>query len=492
MTYPAPVDALPEPMRSLAAEGAAAIGCDPAMIAAPALAVAAGAIGRSLAVEVKEGWREHATLWTAVVAGSGSAKSPALDLVCEPARELSSELVRASLDERRACDEEEGDLPPILQLVVGDATTEAIGKALNDNPRGLVAVYDELGGWTGAFNCYRGGRRGPDAARWLACWSGGAWTVNRKAEDPVVVDRPCVSVTGCQPPEPLREALRGEHEHDGLAGRLLLVWPENEPGLWSERVVSEATRRRWRDLVRALHAIPFDGEPRVLPLSPEAKPAFTAFHDEAGRRAAETSGLSAAVWSKARAHAARLALIFAAVRVGGAGAALDGARVEGEDMARALAWIEYLVAETLRFFDSIGDDAEDEEHSLIELIRDEHGGSITPRELHARRARYRRGRAEPALQALVDRGIGRRTWGRVPDGGGQQSRSFELVEGASSASARRTRPPGGAVSAATATATGGRASCDPDPDDWPREVSAPITYDRDRGVVDYSANGGAA
>jgi hypothetical protein len=92
---PYPVRALPEPLRSLAIEGAAAIGCDPAYLALAALGSCAGAIGLSRAVRIKNGWTEPSTVWAAPVGESGCGKSPALDLATAPLRELEREASEA-------------------------------------------------------------------------------------------------------------------------------------------------------------------------------------------------------------------------------------------------------------------------------------------------------------------------------------------------------------------------------------------------------------
>ena len=60
---PFPVDALPDPLRSLAAEGAAAYYVDPSFFALPGLAAAAGLVGTSRSVKLKANWREP---WRAV------------------------------------------------------------------------------------------------------------------------------------------------------------------------------------------------------------------------------------------------------------------------------------------------------------------------------------------------------------------------------------------------------------------------------------------
>lgn len=78
-----PVERLPQPLADYVAQSAEAIGCDPSLIAMPALAAVAAAIGDSRSVEVKVGWREFPVLWTLAVAPSGALKTPAMKAAME-------------------------------------------------------------------------------------------------------------------------------------------------------------------------------------------------------------------------------------------------------------------------------------------------------------------------------------------------------------------------------------------------------------------------
>jgi hypothetical protein len=64
---PFPVDALPIPIATYVSQAATALGCDPAFVALPVLAVAASAIGNSRTISLKRTWQEPAILWTAII-----------------------------------------------------------------------------------------------------------------------------------------------------------------------------------------------------------------------------------------------------------------------------------------------------------------------------------------------------------------------------------------------------------------------------------------
>ena len=81
---PFPVDALPEPARRYVKVVSRAIGCLPAYVVLPLLAVLGAAIGNSRRLQLKPGWDVPPIIWTLVISESGTAKSPAFRTVLQP------------------------------------------------------------------------------------------------------------------------------------------------------------------------------------------------------------------------------------------------------------------------------------------------------------------------------------------------------------------------------------------------------------------------
>ena len=75
--HPFPVGSLPAPVAEYVRQAALALGCDPSFVAPHVLAVAASAIGNTRTIRLKGGWEEPCIVWSAVVADSGTLKSPA-------------------------------------------------------------------------------------------------------------------------------------------------------------------------------------------------------------------------------------------------------------------------------------------------------------------------------------------------------------------------------------------------------------------------------
>jgi hypothetical protein len=179
---PFPLEVFPEQLRRVVLEGAAALPCPPDYLAVPLLVMAGGAIGSSRALAIKRSHIQRAIIYAAVIGPPGSAKSPALEIVVEPAHETEERLHAAwkgKMEQYQVQMEEfekelkewrknGGTYPekperPILErLTVNDATAEALVPILNENARGVVLVRDELIGWVQAMNQYREGAKGAD------------------------------------------------------------------------------------------------------------------------------------------------------------------------------------------------------------------------------------------------------------------------------------------------------------------------------------------
>src|SRR5262249_11906043 len=136
-------------------------------------------------------------------------------------------------------DEPPGGKPqqPILRrLTVNDATAEALVPILQENPRGVLLIRDELIGWVSSMNQYREGGKGADQQFWLSAWSGATVTVDRKKTHdlgPLRVRHPFVNVVGGLTPDKL-PALRGDTpkkkaEQDGFIDRVLMSYPKPAP-----------------------------------------------------------------------------------------------------------------------------------------------------------------------------------------------------------------------------------------------------------------------
>jgi hypothetical protein len=456
---PFPVDVLPEPLRSFVAEGAAAIGCDAAMIALPALAVCAAVIGTTRATRLKGSWLEPPIIWSAIVSPSGTLKSPAQDYATRPLRDVQTQRLRdyeaAYGQYKRELQRYEADLkhwrstkpdkrgeqptepvPPLcVRYVVADTTIEALAPILLGNPRGILLARDELAAWLTGFNQYKA-KGGSDAASWLELHRAGTIIVDRKTGIPrtIYVPRAAVSVCGTVQPGTLRRRLTREFFEAGLPARLLLAAPPQRRKRWTDADVSPVTVQRFGELIDALltlqHGTDERGElvPIAVQLAPDAKRLWVEFYDEfAGVQENAGDDDLCAAFAKIEGYAPRFALVFQLVRWAASPDRAEGP-IDERSIAAAIRLARWFAYETERVYSMLREtDAERSARELADFIRGK-GGRITARQLQQGPRAFRASVevAEEALQALVDAGRG--VWEPQPAGeqGGRPTRVFVL------------------------------------------------------------------
>jgi hypothetical protein len=370
---PFPLDVLPVPLARFVRDGAVALACPPDYLGVPLLAIAGAAIGASRAVEIKEGWPERPSMYAAVVAPPGSAKSPALKLVARPVYAEQNRRF-THYGRQKMAHEEESDASspkPILSTVyVQDITTEALAGVLRDNPRGVVLIRDELTAWVAALDQYRARGRGSDRQFFLSAWAGETVSVYRKTQDdgPVFVPHPFISVIGCLPPD-LLFRLRGEKAlADGFLDRILFSYPEPPPAVgenWA--CVSEEAVSAWAETLaffwRMEQEPDDDGgkRPHFVRLDRTGRTAWVRFTcalaDEMNR---ETfPACLRGPWAKLKGYCARLGLILHCLRL--ATGEVEAEDVDGESLDRAAALVRYFKSHARKVYAALEADSEVED-----------------------------------------------------------------------------------------------------------------------------------
>ncbi|MEM7518833.1 MAG: DUF3987 domain-containing protein, partial [Planctomycetota bacterium] len=247
---PLPLDALPPGLRRYVEESAAAIGCDPALVAGPLLAATAGAIGNSCVVELKEGWTEPCVLWQMPVADSSGMKTPAFDAALRFAREHEAALhseFRERAREYRAAEargEEVGPDPPTPnRVLLDDPTVEEAIRIHAENPRGLLLAPEEGVGWFGGMGRYAKGAKEASIAAWLRFYGGRELSSDRIGRGHNRVPRACVSIATCIQPGLLKSALTLQALSSGLIARFQLLMPPKRKKKWTDLTLSPETHR---------------------------------------------------------------------------------------------------------------------------------------------------------------------------------------------------------------------------------------------------------
>jgi hypothetical protein len=333
-----PLDVLPGEWRQWVEDTAQSAGTPVDYVAQGVFAAVAALSGAGVRIRVTPAWSESLVLWLALVGSPSSGKSPALASVREQVAQI-EETVREDDGRRRGlhaakladarlaldrwndeCEsaanqgmpapmrpaEADFDRPFVpSQIVVADATMEALADVVAGNPRGVILWRDELTAWLANLNRYANG--GSDRAHWLEAWAAAGITVNRRSRTtPLHLPKFPVSVVGSIQPDRLAEAFQGSD--DGMAARFLYAWPE------MPKYTSLMDRRIPRDdsalaMLQNIALVANPDQPLTMTFDSHALGYFDELlqrmHDEA--EAAGGDGLMAGWLGKGRGTVARLA-----------------------------------------------------------------------------------------------------------------------------------------------------------------------------------------
>lgn len=326
-----PVDTLPNPLRAFVEPTAMALGVPNSLMALPTLAGIGALIGNARHIELKPGWTEPPSIYAAIVADSGQLKSPAMDAALKP--------IITTLT------------PPTVQRRwTSDVTTEKLAMLLQEQPRGILIVRDELTGWVRGMNQYKGGR-GADNQFYLSTWGGSPLAVDRKDGTQIYLSQPFVSVVGGLPPDCLPQLDASGGLADGFLPRLLFAWSEPFGVRWSDEVVPPEVTEKYDQLVTDLHQLSYDNNTPVrLNLTEDGKKLFVEWHDShcAEGEDANLSGYLQGAYAKLKGYCARLALIHALCTDPTA------TSVNDESVAAAAGLIEYFKGEAKKVDAALG------------------------------------------------------------------------------------------------------------------------------------------
>lgn len=435
---PFPVNVLPSWLKDFTQQSATAIGCDQSMIAMGILAVASGAIGNSTRLQLKTTWTEPAVLWMAIVADSGTTKSPAYTFAMSAVEEqekYAREYFQEAIREWNA-DDQKGLKPQLRRYHVEDTTIEALTQRLQENPRGLLLARDELSGWFNSFNAYRSGKGGDDA-HWLNMHGARSLTVDRKTGDMPTIQVPnaAVSVYGNIQPGTLQRCLSDQHLDSGLAARLLMAMPLKIQKVWNEVEVPEHLLKEYTHQMRSLYQIQGSLsstkqiQPVMLSLTPPAKSLFIDFYNTHNEEQFQLSGNLGAAWAKLEGYTARFALVLTMLDWAFQGGSSSPPQVVSPSaMRRAIELTQWFSHETRRIYSFLGSrEAVKQYDKTLDFVR-QNGGDVTAYELSRKASAYKQdGSPEQALDRLAKQGFGRWEERKPGKGGGCPTTAFVLL-----------------------------------------------------------------
>lgn len=298
---PFPADALPDAVRDFVQAEAEALQVPAGMIAPLCLSCLSLAAAKKAVVEVTPAHKEPLNLWTLVLADSGAGKSPALKKVFAPVyrwqeetRQQMEPKIAASAAHLKALEHEksriehqmeaprktaseqahgadlEGDLSAVLQelsaaqqavvrapiLVVQDATTQALAKALSEQQERLTIadaeglVFDIISATCKASN----GSSAGDVTMFIHAWGGEPVTSMRISRQPLVLREPLLTFGIMTQPEHFKQALSDPQlTARGLFARFLINLPQHLPA--AQRCTEREARTAPASIVEAWHTL---------------------------------------------------------------------------------------------------------------------------------------------------------------------------------------------------------------------------------------------
>lgn len=456
---PFPTDALPKAAADLVRAGADSLQVDPGMLGPLALAAMASAVGNSRTIALHASWHEPSVLWVAVVAPSGSGKSPALELVTHPAERRDAEALREHREALKQHAAEvaqhekamrgwqrgsgKGNLtatppaapeaPACERHLTNDTTLEGLAAMLAASPRGLLLACDELAAWFGSFGRYAAnGRAAGEASRWLPLHRASSLRVDRRTAPPLLVERAAVCIAGMIQPSVFAAALTGTDFDSGLVARLLLSMPPIPTRRWQPGGIPPMVERKYSAMVEKLYALELDEDqhgtsvPRALSLDEQANQLWANFYNSLNADMAGQDERARAMMAKIECAAARLAVVVHLGRVAG-GEDVPTTVIDGESLRRGVLLANWFRREAERTYARLAEGDDDREARQLLDIVSRKGGSVSGRELVQSSRKFKTVKdAEAALSRLVDAGHGQ--WVYLPQcgPGAPKARRFVL------------------------------------------------------------------
>jgi len=283
---------LPPVIERLAFDAAARMASGPGPVALAALCAASGAIRagwRIRGMRRSTQWTEPPVLWGAITGGVSRKKTHLLRAATDPLRPIQDAW---EPDHARALHEwkkEEArhnaawaryksgkgdapdplpDAPGLRQIIVNDASIEAIGEIARHNPAGLLLERDELTGWLAGMTAYSAGKGGggsPARSAYLESWNAGSADIDRVGRGRVRIRSFAVSVIGGIQDEKIRDHFKGDS--DGLLARFLFAEAPAPTGIPRD-IDDDGTQRA--DWFSTLHSLANSAVSGTVCLSEEA------------------------------------------------------------------------------------------------------------------------------------------------------------------------------------------------------------------------------
>jgi hypothetical protein len=332
-----------------------------------ALVTVSAAVGGGIRIQPKArdtGWKQGPFLWAVIVEEPGGKKTPLLEEVVAPLRELDDRRAKEDVPRRnewelrskrqRAKDAvPPGPRPKLRRSVVDGFTVEALRDILVDNSKGVLVSADEITGLISGLDQYKAGG-GSDRADLLKLMDGKPRSFDRVGRS-WRIDCWGAAVLGGIQPKKIAQLARSL-DPDGLLQRFIPIVGDNVRRPRIDRAPDQVAIDSYTVAAVGLADLPEHMAGQVVTLSPEAQEVRSRFDDriDALLDLPRTSAAWRGHLNKWPGFFARLLLVFHMLdhwREHG-GLAVE-VPVSCESAERVWRFAELLLAHAIRFYEDV-------------------------------------------------------------------------------------------------------------------------------------------
>ncbi|MBK7666690.1 MAG: DUF3987 domain-containing protein [Sphingobacteriaceae bacterium] len=260
----------------------------PSAVTSAAILSAVGlAIGNFIELYINSEWKEAGNLNVCIVGDKGSNKSHPITTIFELINEIESQKYKEFLpslaswksrkDEAKSKKETFDEPEPTWKRFTVDSTTiEKLAEILNENPRGIIVINDELRGWFKSFTQYDS----DSLDKWLKIFNRARILIDRIGRGTTQINRPFVSVIGTIQPEVLDRLITPDFRECGLIDRILFVLIKAKLR-YTNGELNQDLLSQWNDTLKKLLDLASSKEEGAyVHLSSEAKKCFETWKKE--------------------------------------------------------------------------------------------------------------------------------------------------------------------------------------------------------------------
>lgn len=335
-----PIDLLPSWLQKVVADHAESYGTPPELWATAFLCGISAVAGKKSRL-ITGNYINYPQLWVIPIGLSGTGKSDSLRIAFKPIKRINERKYAAYQQEKQdwEANNKQGRKPVWHQIIISDTTPEALFPAIAHST-GLTLYRDELSGWFADFGRYN---KSGEVAHYLSIFNNNQVIINRKTDEPQLMNDPFLNICGTIQPGVLRNVLsRNNAEESGFAQRFLYLYPDFEPKKYKRQRTPPSTAI-YEQIIKNIAS--YTGADDFC-LSEEAEKEYEKFfNDSEARKYDGSDDFWAAVWSKAQIQVLRLALTIKVARL----TEDPTTEVSSDDMVAAISIIRYCIASLKKF-----------------------------------------------------------------------------------------------------------------------------------------------